>query len=616
MPVTPILRPRRFGRGLKAVAIVSAVLIAAAPVSADPFHGKGADLKDRHLQAALMAGAPSPLVLDGFELLAHTNLGGGVPNGDIAVYDHGGQVGKHAYVGTWSAQCTGQGAKIIDVRNPEKPKWLGFVGARSDSSNEDVDVVRIGERDVLGIGVQICGRRGQAGLALYDVTNPVRPVELSFLPAPAGGVHELDLVVRGDRALALLAVPFAEFPDEEGNPGPGGFQIADITDPTNPSIVGEWNGLEQGFEIDGATLDADGNFDGLGSFAASFAHSARAADEGMTAYVSYWDLGIVKLDIGDPANPELVGRTLYDVTADGDGHSMTPYDVGGTRYILQNDEDFDPGPTTATVTTSATGTDEYHALQEPWSGISLTAHGPITDEVHDAGVGCDAADYVGADGRIAFVDTVDPFHGVPPCPIGEQAILAAQAGAVAFVSNLGGPDTAWPFGPDTDPGAVAAATATMPALQVSDESGLATEIRAAVGPVTMTLEPNASSWGYLRVFAETGDPEWTQVGSFVGPASTLAPGSWSIHNTEVLGNRAYVSWYSAGIVALDVSDPMNPQMVGQFVPQTSKRYANSLGTGPAEVWGVAIDSDGIVYASDMRTGLWIVRPTGDAVPGG
>jgi hypothetical protein len=41
----------------------------------------------------------------------------------------------------------------------------------------------------------------------------------------------------------------------------------------------------------------------------------------------------------------------------------------------------------------------------------------------------------------------------------------------------------------------------------------------------------------------------------------------------------------------------------------------SLGTGPAEVWGVAIDPDtGIVYASDMRTGLWVIRPVGDAAP--
>ena len=125
------------------------------------------------------------------------------------------------------------------------------------------------------------------------------------------------------------------------------------------------------------------------------------------------------------------------------------------------------------------------------------------------------------------------------------------------------------------------------------------------------------TWGHLRVYAETAGDEWSQVGEFMGPAEepNTPPGSWSIHNTEVLGDRAYSSWYSAGIVALDVTNPASPAQVGQFIPDTSKRHANSLGTGPAEVWGVVIDqATGTIYASDMRTGLWIVQPTGDAAP--
>ena len=83
----------------------------------------------------------------------------------------------------------------------------------------------------------------------------------------------------------------------------------------------------------------------------------------------------------------------------------------------------------------------------------------------------------------------------------------------------------------------------------------------------------------------------------------------------MLGDRAYSAWYSNGVVAIDVSNPLDPVRVGQFVPDTSNRHANSLGVGPAEVWGVAIDpATGIIYLSDMRTGLWIVRPTGQAAP--
>jgi hypothetical protein len=88
-------------------------------------------------------------------------------------------------------------------------------------------------------------------------------------------------------------------------------------------------------------------------------------------------------------------------------------------------------------------------------------------------------------------------------------------------------------------------------------------------------------------------------------------GGWSIHNTEVLADRAYSSWYSHGIVALDVSHPTRPAKVGQFVPPPP-----AGGEPPfALVWGVAIDpGTGIIYASDINSGLWIVRPTGHARP--
>jgi hypothetical protein len=335
------------------VSAVSVVLLAlAVPAGADSVGDPWADRTRAAFDAAKRAaaadaGSAAPLVADNFEVLGHANLGGGVPNGDIWFHDHGGSVGKFAYVGTWSAQCTGQGAKIVDVNDPSRPRWTGFVGARIGSSNEDVVVRRIGDRDVLGIGVQICGRGGVDGLALFDVTDPRHPTELSFLPTPTG-VHELDLTVRSDgTALALLATPFSEFSDTYFDTDFGGeFRVVDITNPESPEPLADWGIIaDSDLLIQGGNDPVSSSFQGLpGFFAAHYAHSVRAADDGMTAYVSYWDGGILKFDIGDPANPVFLGRTIYPAGSSGDGHSMTPYDVGGTRYILQNDEDFDSTP--------------------------------------------------------------------------------------------------------------------------------------------------------------------------------------------------------------------------------------------------------------------------------
>jgi hypothetical protein len=134
----------------------------------------------------------------------------------------------------------------------------------------------------------------------------------------------------------------------------------------------------------------------------------------------------------------------------------------------------------------------------------------------------------------------------------------------------------------------------------------------------MTVTAETPSWGYIRVFRESASSEWQQVGRFTDAPHAFGehptpPGSWSVHNTEVRGNRAYSAWYSNGIVAIDLSNPLSPTRVGQFVPRSGARHANSLGVGPGEMWGVAIDpATGIVYGSDMRTGLWIVQPTGPA----
>jgi hypothetical protein len=480
---------------------------------------------------------------------------------------------------------------------------------------------------------------GVGGLALFDVTNPSRPSALSFTDFPFG-VHELDMVVRPDgRALALLAVPFTEFENTYFGANLGGeFKIVEVTDPTAPHLLADWGVIaDSSLPIVAGNDEVSSSFQGIGDYAAYYAHSARAADGGMTAYVSYWDGGILKFDISDPSDPQLVARTTYPLNADGDGHSLTTYDVDSQRYILQNDEDGVPW-SPPVVTSSATGADRFAGIEEPWMPTLLTERGTVTGTVYDAGDGCQDSDFAGAAGRISLVDVVDPFYvGIipgwtQPCPIGDQVLRAIRAGATAMLSNLISPDDAWPFFRSSSQTlkAIQAEAGEFVVVQVSDIDELADRIRATAGSVTVTLTPSPPTHGFLRVFHEgtgsdgdgDGVVEYTQVGEFddapnVSGSLNVPPGTWNIHNTETRGNRAYSAWQSNGVVALDLSVPTAPRMVGQFVPPANSRHANVLGPGPAQVWGVAIDpATGIVYASDMRTGLWIIRPTGAAASAG
>jgi hypothetical protein len=570
-------------------------------------------------------------------VLAHARLPHKSPHGDVYFYDHGGDVGKHVYVGTWALPCSGTGVKIVDVNDPSSPTVVDLAGRHRGSSNEDMAVVRIGNRDILGVGVQSCGTGGKAGLRLIDVTDPTKARKLSFIKFPAAGVHELDLTVRDDgRALALLAVPFSEFDDVYGDePSGGDFRIVDITDPSNPVELSDWGVIgDSSLPIPAGDGQISSPFQGLGYFSASYGHSVRAAADGMTAYVSYWDAGVLKFDISDPAAPQLVARTTYPFGSDGDGHSMTPYEVGGKSYIFQNDEDF-TALSPSTVTSSATGSESFLGIEEEWLPTRLSETGEVSGEIHDAGDGCRASEYDGGAGRIILVDAVDPFYeGIiedwsVPCGIGRQMRLAAAEGAVAVLVNLISNDDAWAFAPTNRKLQLLQSEAEgIPAVQISDIDGVADAIRSVSGSVTVTLTPGPTTWGFLRIYRADhgrdidgdGVEEIEQVGEFsdlphVTGELEAPAGTWSIHNTEVLGERAYSSWYSHGIVALSLDDPENPVKVGQFIPSSSGRFRGTFGPPGPQVWGVDLDpATGIVYASDMRNGLWVVRPTGDAAP--
>jgi hypothetical protein len=590
-------------------------------------------MRETHPDPRLAAGGvPRPGVEDNFQLLDHVRMPGRQPAADVYFFDHGTK-GKFVYIGTFRAPCTSDGVTIVDVSTPDQASVAAVAPLPFEwrTSTEDVVVEAVGDRVILAGGLQACRGKGKNGVALWDVTRPSRPVLLRLVRMP-GAVHELDLAVRPDgTVLALAALPFVEFENTYFGTDHGGeFRIVDITDPLDPQRLSDWGIIR---DTDLVTFGGDeivSSFQGMDTFfAAIYAHSVRDADQGMTAYVSYWDAGVIKLDISDPTQPTFVARTFFEVGDAGDAHSMFPLDVDGTRYLIENDEDYSPD-SPVTATSSETGSTEFNAMHEPWMPQDLYDTGPVTGDVVDGGDGCEAADYTGAEGGVALVDTVDPFYvGIiegwtAPCRLGRQVRLAAEAGAVALLSNLVGPDDPYPFPfrppeeitPDED----------MVVVQVADADGLADALRAATGTATVTFEPNTPAVGYVRIFDESqltdldGDgqaQEFTEIATFTEPPNVFgepAPppkGTWSVHNTEVNGTIAYSSWYSHGIIAWDLSTIRDPVQVGQFRPPTKE--------GWPQVWGVAFDpATGIVYASDLVGGLWIADPTGpaEAAPSG
>jgi hypothetical protein len=593
--------------------VLAAVLCAVPAAAAFPPTGedRARQKLQRHAHSqAAQARQPSTPVTKNFEVVGHNDLGLSETNGDVWVH------ADHAYVGTWSDPCNGRGVKIVDVSDPANPQLVGTVAAREGTSAEDMKVISVDTPfftgDLLGVGIQRCGDdpaldTQEFGLQLWDVTDPSNPVMLGEefgVGHGSGGVHELDLFQRSDGVYALLAHPFSEWFDPAGH---GDFMIVDITNPEAPVMTADWGAGENGF--------SRGPFWGQGSFGTMYGHSARASADGSKAYVSYWDLGVLTFDIRDVSTPVLLSRTRYKPWEDGDAHSMTPLVAGRRTFIFQNDEDYDP-TTPARIRFAGgegIGVESVGLLDEPGAPPLWLqpGHRIRARVVLAAGQGCTASDYPpDTAGAIAVVRTPIPFFDPPGtvedplCLQQEQAAAAEAAGARAVVHDV--------ISANTSPQWLDFGSVEIPVLF--------TDHQTATGMVAAgraTLRARDPAWGFLRVYdAKTGK----QVAKFdrAPNVRTLPapPGIWSIHNTEILSDRAYSSWYSNGIVALDIEDFVegedddDPRMVGQFVPGD----APSTLPGPS-IWGVAISaSDGLIFASDEGSGLWIVKPTGRAAP--
>jgi hypothetical protein len=519
---------------------------------------------------------------------------------DVAV------AGNVAFVGKWSGHCPGSGVDLIDISNPAAPVALGRTPAHANTSMEVMRPLRIGGRDVLAIGLQDCRRpgapAGQAGLELVDVSDPRNPAELGFLDVDAFGprvvgVHELDVTRSpSGRWLALLAAPALEAatagPDGRG--GRGDLLIVDISDPARPQLVGSWGVL--GEPALGTSVYQAAR---RGGDARTLLHSVRARHDGRVAYLSYWDAGVILLDISDPARPRYLGRTAFGPVDEGNAHSVA--EARGGALIVEADEVLDAGElrvSSPVLPSPALAAPAAFAAQLR-GGVSMSA--PVVF----VGRGCVGDAYpAGADpsGRLALVE-----RGA--CRIDQKVARAQRAGAAGVIvfDEAGNPDDLAPVAGDhtvTLPGA-GDVEVTIPTVVVSRDVGL--RLRDAADPVPATAATEFSGFGDLRLWDVRDPAHPVQVARFATAEArdqaVSAQGLWSVHNPEVRGDTLYASWYSDGVRVIDISRPSAPREVAAWTGAGRPADAPAV-----DVWGVAVRGD-LVLASDRGYGLYVLRLT-------
>ena len=421
------------------------------------------------LAAALAVGVGATVLTHGspagFEVLAHVDPGGGY-SGDVVLHHRFAYLSSHRGDET----CFAAGVRVFDLHDPRKPRR---VAAFADGASEpalaqswtEKTIVRTvdtpsfaGELAVASIQACAPGKGGFQGFALYDVSSPSSPKRLALVRTEPRGSHEIWLQRRGSKAYVYTAIIASEIRTSPNGrtPGEPDFRIYDVSDPRRPVEVGGWGAWQElglrPFEPGAARLDGN------------FVHSVLGNAAGTRAYLSYWKLGTVILDVSDPARPRYLGRTRGDTSST---HSAW---LDEKRNVLVETHERDGGRPT------------FYRLRgagDPEELATLTLPRRLLAEGH-------------------------------------------RGGGLSAVSGI----------------------------SLSD----------------------------------------------------------SVHDAKLDGMTAYLSWYSQGVVAVDLADPAQPKVIARFLPRPGKDPERLLCPDHpcVAVWGVDV-GPGYVVASDLVSGLWVLK---------
>ena len=544
-------------------------------------------------------------------------------------------LGNYAYTGTFSSPCGGDpeaGVWIWDVKKPNRTTQAGFIASPTGSRSNDVKVATMNSGDILVHSNEACASGGPGGFEIHNVDDPTNPIALAsvqtddvnlFLQVNFGfvdfGVHNLFLFTQGSNDY-VGAVVNSEF---------GNFQIFDISDPTAPELVGFWGAEQLGFpEIDdwvelddfGKILEVDAYlFGGFGASQNRFLHDITITADGTQAYLANWDAGLVLLDISDVTDPQLVSVALDVANGSLDGevnsHAVWPSEDGS--IVVEGEEDFSaweasvppgnltmdgpatPGDPTIPGTAIATGDGDFFEANQ--TGLTGSTDG--SSVVVDGGDTFLAIEFETAAGSPTFADTGT---------VSGDLVWIGRACTLTTADSI------------LNAGAIAGggiAVVRRGACEFDEKAQAAAAAGADAVIIANNISPD-TPWSGLRIwdYSDPANPVLastfnTTCSASVQPSDDCATfGTYSVHNVivETTGTnvKAYVSWYSDGMLVIDVSNPEKPVETARFLDDSTN------GGFPNDFWGVyKIPGDPFFYGSDRNGGLYTFKQQGPGAGG-
>ncbi|WP_411963945.1 LVIVD repeat-containing protein [Haloferax sp. YSMS24] len=388
--------------------------------------------------------------------LASQSAGG---HDELRLFSEVGVAGANEVVddGNYVYVATGGGMSVVDWRNPGRPEVVAEVDLVSDL---------------------------QANLG---IENPV--------------VDILDLKV--DDGVAALA--------NNGSENPGGISLYDVSDPTNPQFLAQYEptfdgpGPSPGADIHNCYLE-----DGYAYL--TLAEPWSVDDDGDGERERYWlfgNTGVEIVDIRDPANPQQAAR-----------------------WLLKDDE-----PEVA------------KASRVPCHDVYVQ-DGVCYAALWDAGTAAlDVSDPTNPTLVSRFGSDVDASDAIPAFEIGVDDFNTYLFEQFDFAAYLTAPGNAHYVQPSTDGNYVFVGAETFP-----KDVGIS--------------NPGVDDYGGIEVW-DTSDLSNPQFVTRIDPPVIDDDQSGKLftsHNFDVTANRLHTSWYHGGVHVYDITDPTTPEHLAGYDP--------------------------------------------------
>jgi hypothetical protein len=331
------------------------------------------------------------------------------------------------------------------------------------------------------------------------------------------------------------------------------------------------------------------------------------------AYVgNYRRSAVAIVDVLDPANPTLLaplelppGTSPVELRTVPDLDLLVVTDLSSAARLLTYDVSDCSVPQPLGSTNLAQPAHEFYLWRDRSQVLAYAAsfdHRPpdlVVVDLTDPSQPQEIARWSARDESVAGL-----LHSVSVSPDGTEAYLALWQGGF-LVADVDLPriqvvrDPDGGFAPARFPNTHSAVP-----LEGTQYVLLASEIFRC--PFEGLAVADISDPAYPEIVAQFRLPE-NRCGDLPGPPG----GVFTPHNPLIVGDMALVSWYAAGVQAVDLTDPTTPTRLGQFVPQAVEGVPSTwMGSYPVQMFSYPIVSDGLIYVADSVGGLYVLRYAG------